>query len=276
MESSPFRARRFAPADVRRILRRAAELAEQDAGTRAAERSLDQEEIERLGAELGLPATAVREAIAGSAGSEVEAGSAGDARVLTYEDELAGELPASRHEDVVDVIQRVMEGTGVTQVFGNTLTWTPPPPTSGNQPRVLSVRIRARDGVTRVRIEENLKQIYWGLYAGLTCGVGLSFGTAAFALTMGAHAPVLGALGAVLCLVASFALAHVIYRSLYRRRARQLTRLRAQLGEVVRQEIGASRKGARARIAAPGEEDAEAEAQAEEEAHEARRAQRGA
>src|SRR5262245_6223499 len=105
MDPSPFRERRFAPADVRRIVRRALDLAERDADTKATERPLTQEEIERLGGELGLPPTAIRSAIADDASPADAAPSPSTSpRRLVFEEELEGELPASLQEDVVDAI----------------------------------------------------------------------------------------------------------------------------------------------------------------------------
>ena len=61
--SDPFREQRIAPAEVRRILRRAAELAEADPETSAVEKPLTRVEIERSAEELGIPATAIARAL---------------------------------------------------------------------------------------------------------------------------------------------------------------------------------------------------------------------
>src|SRR6266540_7456682 len=101
MDPSPFRERRFAPADVRRILRRAVDLAERDADTPAAEHPLTQEEIERLGGELGLPVTAIRSAVTGDASpADLAASPWKPPRRVVFEEELDGELPALLQEDV--------------------------------------------------------------------------------------------------------------------------------------------------------------------------------
>ena len=61
--TSPFRDAPISPSEVRRILRRAAEIAERDPETASAERAMTREELERAAAELGLPASAIARAI---------------------------------------------------------------------------------------------------------------------------------------------------------------------------------------------------------------------
>src|SRR5258708_17831730 len=61
--ADPFREQRIPPAEVRRVLRRAAELAESDPETPATEKSLTRVEIERSAEELGIPATAIARAL---------------------------------------------------------------------------------------------------------------------------------------------------------------------------------------------------------------------
>jgi hypothetical protein len=176
MDQSPFRERRFAPVEVRRILRSAVDLAENDGETPATERSLSQEEIERLGGELGLPATAIRSALTHSAPSpaEAEASPWRPPRRLVFEEEIDGELPASRFEDVVDAIQGHMGDTGRTQVVGKMLTWTPTPMGQGQQrPLATTVRTRRQDAH---RVEENLQPMYPGSISAGPPGLGMGGG----------------------------------------------------------------------------------------------------
>ena len=264
MDGSPFRERRFAPADVRRILRRAAEVAERDAATAAAERPLTQEEIERLGGELGLPRTAIRRAIAGDTSTAGEAPEPfGGARRIAFEDEIDGELPASRHDDVVDAIQAATGDVGRAQVVGRMVSWTPAP-AMGSQPRQLSVSVRSRDGKTRVRIEEAFSQLFLGLHLGLGLGLGLGGGFGvAFPIGLAMRSPLFGIALWLVVEIASLTLAQVVYRGILRRRTRELTALRARLGEVIVEAIAVKQAGARVRI---GARDAEAEAEVETEA----------
>src|SRR5688500_5776366 len=102
METSPFRQRRFSAAEVRPIVRRAAALAERDPETPAAEQSLSQAELEQTATSLGLPASAVRAAIADQAPDDAAEGlPKADSHRILLEEELDGEMPADRHEDLV-------------------------------------------------------------------------------------------------------------------------------------------------------------------------------
>jgi hypothetical protein len=280
MEGSPFRERRFAPADVRRILRRAVDAADHDEATAAAEKPLTQEEIERLGGELGLPATAIQRAIAGDAEIQRARVSPWGRRRIAFEDEIDGELPADRHEDVVDAIQASMGDGGRAQVVGRTLTWTPTPQTPG-QGRQLTVSVRSRDGKTRVRVEENLSQQFLGLHLGfgLGLGIGLGFGVG-FPVALSIGSPLFGIGFWLLAEILSLTIAQIAYRAILRRRTRELSALRERIGDVVRDGIVGGPTAGRARIAGThtspqrstkDEEDAiVAEAEAELEAERAR------
>jgi len=279
MESSPFRERRFPPSEVRRILRRAADLAEHDAGTRAAERPLTQEEIERLGGELGLPATAIREALRDDAEPErAEEGAAYGPRRIVFEDQIEGELPASRQEDVIDAITTIMGDAGRAQIVGRTLTWTPTP-IANNQQRALTITVRARDGRTRVRVDENLEQIYLGLTFGIGFGLGLGGGAGVgVPLALALHSWMVGLAVGLVFVAMAVLLPVVIYRALHERRTRELAKLRARIGGAVREGISASagRTSARKRIATAEDDgaadvEAESEAEAAEEGERARR-----
>lgn len=268
MDGSPFRDRRFSPPEVRRILRRAAELAEQDAGTSEAERPLTQDEIERLGGELGLPPTAIRSAVHGDAQPAHDASDApfGPRRIV-FEDEIEGELPASRQEDVLDAISAVIGDAGRAQVVGRTLTWTPTP-IGNNQQRQLTVTVRARDGKTRVRVDENLSPLYFGLYFGL--GFGLGFGGGAgvgVPLALVAKSALLGFGVLIVFTAIALGLASLIYHAVHRGRVRALGQLRGRIEKAVREgiRVEAAKAGGRKRIAENDEaaESVEAEAEAE-------------
>jgi peptidyl-tRNA hydrolase len=271
MTTTPFRERRFTPDEVRGILRRAVALAEGDADKGAAERALTQDEIEQLGGELGLPAAAIRQAIQGDgAPGTATPAPQGPGRRVVLEEEISGELPPSAQEDLVEVIQAVMADAGRAQVVGRTLTWTPTP--AQGQERQLAVSVRARDGTTRVRVEESFRRLFFGLHLGLGLGFGLGVGSGLVVPTALAMQSVTVALGlGALCVVASFLAAHFIYKAVAARRMRQIGELRAKLCRVVRE--GAERapeRPVRARISAgtTGEASEEAEAEAEAEAGE--------
>ncbi|MFT3770021.1 MAG: hypothetical protein QM820_31725 [Minicystis sp.] len=272
MDSSPFRDRRFAPHDVRRILRRAAEISEHDADTQAAERALTLGEIERLGGELGLPAAAIREAARDDATPTAPTpDEAPDQRRIVLEDEIEGELPAAHDEDIVDAITNVFGDSGRTQFVGRTMTWSPTPVMNGQQ-RQITITVRVRDGRTRIRIDERLRQLYLALFVGIGMGLGFGGGVGlGLPLALALKAPALGLVVFLAFALLGWVLPHLIFGAIRRNRIDTLGRLQAHLRAEVRRGIASERERAttRARIATGDDADAHAEAEAESEAQSA-------
>src|SRR6185437_5437138 len=106
--ADPFREQRYSAQEVRRILRRAAELAEGDPETPAAERALTREELTRTAGELGLPESAVARAAAQGEGEPAAAPSAaprsaflGAPTRVVLTEEIDGEPGEADREDLV-------------------------------------------------------------------------------------------------------------------------------------------------------------------------------
>jgi hypothetical protein len=269
----PFRERRLPPAEVRRVLRRAAELAEEDAETEGAEQSLATDDVVRAAAELGIPSTAVkramREALPAKAVEE-RGGLFGPPLRTLLEDEIDGEIGPEMHEDIVDAIQVVMGDAGRVQIVGKTLTWQPTM-TPQNPPRALTVTVRARNGRTILRVDERHTNLALGLYLGLGLGLGLGGGMPLVAgLTAAFKSVLISALGFVGMALFALFLARTIYTVVARKRERAAGELMERLRVAVRSAHAGPRVAAeapaRARIGAANAEDAEGEAMAEDEA----------
>lgn len=262
--ASTFREKQLRPAEVRRILRRAAEIAETDPETASVERALTADELTRRASELGLPASAVARAIGAP---EVPAPDAKGpwlaARAVTLEQEIPGELPLERYEQIVAGVGAAVGVEGRTEVVGKTLSWF-----EGRAVRPL-VTIRSRDGQTTVKVEDRLdgavllvsRAILALLLA--TMGGALAMDTTRSALATAVVAAVV-LIGAVLATIASSA-------KVIRRREAMLHRVMKQTVSLVAS--AAQRPAAspepppRARIA-PAPEPSAAEALAEAEAEE--------
>jgi hypothetical protein len=173
--TSPFRDAPISPSEVRRILRRAAELAERDPETASAERAMTRSELERAAADLGLPASAIARAIDHDENAEAaeEKGHwflGGKTRIV-LEREIPAEPSEREREDLIDEIREVMGDTGTLESVGNNLVWRTT--VTRNAPQAFTIRIRFRDGRTRVVIEERLLGQAIGLFVGLGVGGGI-------------------------------------------------------------------------------------------------------
>jgi hypothetical protein len=162
-----YRERRLAPAEVRRVVRRAAELSEADIAIAGTEGTLTVDEIERACATLGLSANAVRAALADSRNGAPARSGLG-ARVVLHEDEVAGELPADRLEEIVDVIRAHAGGVGRIEVVGKRISWFTIPHGGA------TVVVQSRAGKTSIRVIEQV--VGWPMVLGvMTLGALLAF-----------------------------------------------------------------------------------------------------
>jgi hypothetical protein len=272
--SDPFREQRFSAKDVRRIVRRAADLAEHDAATASVERSLTREELERAALELGLPASAVARAASPDEGAEVDDEKAAERRKhsafigaptrLVLEAEVEGEPGESDREDLVEDIRDVIGETGSVERVGKTMVWKLDPGYRG-QGRELSVRLRSRHGRTRIVVEERLARAATGLFVGL--GVGGGIGPIGAYIAVIANAGPVGLLFPLAWIPLMLLLARTIYGALAHRRERALRklmrRMTARAAGWSAPDVAARRRvaqAARSRIETEGEPEEEEEA----------------
>lgn len=173
--TSPFRDAPISPSEVRRILRRAAEIAERDPETAGAERAVTRSELERAAADLGLPASAIARAIDHDEGEEPSEAKGhwflGGKTRIVLEREIAAEPSQREREDLLDEIREVTGDTGTVESVGNSLVWRAT--MTRNAQQTFTIRMRFRDGRTRVVIEERLLGQAIGLFVGLGVGGGV-------------------------------------------------------------------------------------------------------
>jgi hypothetical protein len=141
---------------------------------------------------------------------------------LTYVRQVQGELPAEAREEVVDYLRRAFGALGRVSELGRGLDWSLVPPSS---PRIIEVSLRVRGGKTRLRLDERLGQVAGGLFGGIVGGLGgggMGFVIPTTLATLGPR----GLLFTVpLWLLAVYTAVRFGYRSLVKRRARQLVRV---------------------------------------------------
>jgi hypothetical protein len=277
----PFRDRRFNAAEVRRIVRRAATLADESPDALADGRSLTLDEIERAAGDLGVSARAVAMALESpdepkrpAAPATLGARLLGSPTRLVVEDEVLGEPSESDFEDIVEDIREVFGGeNGTIERVGKTFLWTSTPGYQGRG-RQISVRLRSRGGRTRIVVEENRTRQAIGLFVGLGVGGGLGpmGGFVAAIVKLGAA----GAIFPVFWVPFVFLLARAIFSVMGRRRQRSLEDLAFRLkidsarwsgGDAVRVAEPSARKrvggDANARADADADTDADADADAD-------------
>ena len=173
---SPFRDVAMSPAEVRRVLERAAKIAERDPETAKVERAMTRAEprspwpisASRRARSPARSITPTKKAR--SRKTRKARGSRGKTRVV-LERELPGEPSQAQREDLIDEIRDVTGDVGTIESLGSTLVWHAT--TRRNMSRTLSVRMRFREGRTRLVIEENLLGQAVGLFVGLGVGGGI-------------------------------------------------------------------------------------------------------
>ncbi|MEZ4310641.1 MAG: hypothetical protein R3F14_21570 [Polyangiaceae bacterium] len=259
--ASTFRERRFSPPEVRRILRSAAAIAETSADTGDVEQPLTEGELTRRAAELGLPASAVRRAIgAPSSHGPPPAVPWFRPRTVLLEEEFPGELPAERHEEIVEAIRSEARLPGRTEVIGKTLAWSAGP---GVHPLVT---VRSKEGRTSLHVQDRLNGAGLLLaFSLLSVFPGLMTGAAVMDIS---HRPLIAFVSGAVTFLVALVMSTLFVRRTVRRRDAFVHRVQEKVSAAVR---GALRKvpdapaaAGRARIAG-AESEAESEGESEKE-----------
>lgn len=219
-------ARVYGEKEIGRILQRATELQHDEPTAPAAGMTLA--ELEEIAVEAGIDPRLLRRAARelettrtdGSIWTKV----VGDEVVLVREATLDGELDEEGFERVVAAIQMSSHDHGQPSLLGRTLTWRSETPT---KTRTMQVVVTSRDGMTQVRLEENLTQTAVGWMAGMTAGVGVGVGVGAgLPLGVTLFGSTLFAVAAPIGTVAlSYIAAREIYRAIVRSRRAAVDRL---------------------------------------------------
>ncbi|HEY4117343.1 MAG TPA: hypothetical protein VGM56_05785 [Byssovorax sp.] len=280
MNEDPFRAETLGPADVRRIVRRAAALAEKDPNLAGAGVALTRDEVVRRLGDLGISEQAVERALrpdgeGDGEGDEEDLASAdvsakpsgfiGAPTRIVLEREVDGEPTTTQREDLVDALRSEVGESGTVETLGKTFAWHPSVDYRGRG-RGPTVRVRSRDGRSRVAVEQSLTGQAVGLFVGI--GVGAGVGPMGLYIMLVLKFGAIGLLAPLLWIPCMLLLARTIFGVLARRR-------RAAAGRVLRRVVAEASHwrapAARVRVGATSPEDeraraADAEVEAETEA----------
>lgn len=216
------RPRRFDEREIARILERAAELQQRAPLEPTAATGLTLTELEQVAAEAGIDPRHVRAAASALEQDAPVAGAVLGAPLrVELERTVDREVQPAAYEALAALIRDTLASPGYPSTLGKGFEWA-----SANPQRVLRVTITPRAGRTTVRIEERFGNLVGGLFGGIVGGVGGGGGGAAIGVIGGALGDVgLGVALAGLAVAGSFLLARAIFRSVARRRIRQLQRL---------------------------------------------------
>jgi hypothetical protein len=231
LSAAQHRRDRYRGDEVRQIIRRAAEL---EAARDTEEGALSVGGVERVAAEAGIPPAEVQAAAreiqrSGPRALPQKPGTwtwlSGRRMKVVVHRTIPGEVPVSEFPYLVEEIRIALGTVGLVGTLGNSMTWSTSPPGQGTG-RNVQITVAARDGQTRLHIEEQFANVAGGLYGGVVGGAGggISAGWIAFA-TETLHNPLVAAVGALVWVAGIYGFTRSIFVNMHDKRHRQLTDL---------------------------------------------------
>jgi hypothetical protein len=156
------------------VLKRAAELQQNENGIDGRVSTLAELEVAAEEAGIGAAlvrraATELRRAAPVETRDNVMLGGPG---MIVLEAVVEGEIEPDCHEHLVGEIRRRTGEHGTHDILGKTLTWTTTPVIGQGMPRMITICVTPRSGVTTIRIEERLGSLAGALFGGIVGGVG--------------------------------------------------------------------------------------------------------
>lgn len=226
------RERRFNDEEVALIIKRAAELQQTERVEPSTALTLS--DVEQIAREAGIDPELIRRAALGLDRPAPEARPSvwfGSPTHLVFERVVEGEIPTDEFEPMVAEIRRSVGDNGIPSVLGRTLSWTSSPGgRRGPSTRKVDVSVVSRDGLTTIRVEEQLQALAGGLFGGLVGGGGGGTTGATIAIGMGIFhsAPLTGLLW-ISVAGGFYTLARTIFGRMVSKRESQLKELTNRL-----------------------------------------------
>jgi serine/threonine protein kinase len=192
--------------------------------------------VERIGAEAGIPALQVREAVGMATRPEFQPKPSkflGAPTVISFERVVEGELPEEDFPLLIEEIRITLKNVGSINTYGKSLTWqTQRDPNVGG--RDVHVMVTVRGGQTRIRVEEKIGALAGGLFGGIMGGGGGGGGTAVFGSLFAFVGPPVAALGFLAWVGGMYGLARTIFTGVANKRGYELRNLADRLAELVK------------------------------------------
>ena len=242
MPPDAYRGRMLLPAEVRRILRRAAELDEAAGAPHDGGRGHTLDEVERIASDAGISEGALRRALDGEEPARRPKrpwSFAGAPGKISIERTVRGGANAASHAKLTRAMRGALGELGSAQAVGDSLSWS----TSSVGGRSVSALVEPDgEGRVTIRVDENLRSLRGALFGGIMGGAG----GGGFGLVVGLVAALAQPALMPLALFAWVFLCYLVARSIY------VNRFRAREAEVQKlvDEVAALIETPGARVAA--------------------------
>ena len=192
--------------------------------------------VERIGAEVGIPARQVRQAAGVATRPDFQPKPSkflGAPTVLSFERVVEVELPEEDFPLLLEEIRLTLRNVGSINTYGKSLAWQ----TAKSLDQVgrdVHVMVTVRGGQTRIRVEEKIGALAGGLFGGIMGGAGGGGGMAIF-VNLFASGPSIAGLGLIVAwLGGMYGLSRTIFTGVASKRGRELRGLADRLAELVK------------------------------------------
>ena len=226
--------RKYRHTEAKEILKRAA--SDEAAAPPAETGAMSLAGVERIGAEVGIPARQVRQAAGVATRPDFHPKASkflGAPTVLSFERVVEVELSEEDFPLLIEEIRLTLRNVGSINTYGKSLAWQ----TAKSLDQVgrdVHVMVTVRGGQTRIRVEERIGALAGGLFGGIMGGGGGGGGMAIFgSLSAFVGLPV-AVLGLIAWLGGMYGLSRTIFTGVASKRGHELRGLADRLAELVK------------------------------------------
>ncbi len=151
---------------------------------------------------------------------------------LEYEIVVDGEMPEADFDLLLDIIRHGIKEPGTLAAVGRSFAWQSDP-----RSRNLQVSVLLRGGKTTIRVSENLRSTYGGLFGVLVGGIGAGTATIFLGIGIKTHDPILAISMWLSTITLGYASARGLFGRASRGRDKELRNLAESLADQARESI---------------------------------------
>jgi hypothetical protein len=224
--------RKFRHTEAKEILKRAAN--DEALAPPAETEALSLAGVERIGAEVGIPARQVREAAGVATRPDFQPKPSkflGAPTVISFERVVEAELSEEDFPLLIEEIRVTVRNVGSINTYGKSLTWQTQRVQGGG--RDVHVMVTVRGGQTRIRVEEKIGTLAGGLFGGIMGGAGGGGGVPLFVNLLMFVGPPVAVVALAAWLGGTYGLSRTIYTGVANKRGFELRGLADRLAELV-------------------------------------------